>query len=219
MSYVTTGPFVRQIKESPFEEEDGDGFLNDLKKKITGNYSGEADFKKFLNKFGNTVIKSITIYREPVNSVLKEVLNLINLGKFKKQTKKLGYDTLFHLSMSINGYITVEKNSVIKTSEGSRKYALDVQKIEVPFIPPNLTIAKAFENEIAKLGPERFYVYNAYSTNCQDFIQAFLNANGMLTPTLRNFIAQNADEILKGLPAYSGFASNVITDLGSFFKA
>jgi len=218
MSYITSGPFVKQAKESPFEEE-GDGFLQDLKKKITGNYSGEADFKKFLNKFGNTVIKSITIYREPVNKVLKEVLNLINLGKFKKQTQKLGYDTLFHISMVINDYISVEKNSVVKTSEGSRKYALDVQKIEVPFIPPNLTIGKAFENEIAKLGPEHFYVYDAYAQNCQGFLQGFLNANGMLTPDLRAFINQDAVQILRGLPAYSGFASNIITDLGSFFKA
>src|SRR5690606_14406697 len=66
-------------------------------------------------------------------------------------------------------------------------------------VPPGLTLARFLDNALRTMGRERFFVYEAFSTNCQDFILNLLHANRMLTPQLQSFIYQDVAGIAKEL--------------------
>jgi hypothetical protein len=56
--------------------------------------------KQILNKYGNEVIKSITLKRTAVSGLLTGALSIFSLGKFGERMKK-SFDELFHLFMEI----------------------------------------------------------------------------------------------------------------------
>ena len=200
-----------------YGEETGEGIFQDARKFFTGKYSGEKEFKKWVESNKDTVISSIVIYREPINSKIKDLLNIITLGKFKSAVKKVGYDELFHLSMVINNRWRVEKNSIVKVSENTN-YPPETQKISVN-VNKSVKIGDFFTKAISLMGERNFFTYDAFSTNCQHFIQNVLSSNGFLTPELDNFIYQNAGDILRNLPSYTASLSSTLTDLGSFIGA
>ena len=98
-------------------KNDDGGFINPIKS-IKNNYnkakkfitSGSERFtskvENILQKVGNEQIKSIVICRHPIPSMIQKALQVVSL-------KELEYDKLFHLYVIINGYILLEKNSVI----------------------------------------------------------------------------------------------------------
>ena len=228
-SGMTLQEFLREFSSVPdghnereairlSDTEEGEGIFQNLRKIVTGNYSGQADFMKWINEVGGTKIFSIVVCRQPVKSAITDALNVITAGKFKSATKKMGYDQLFHLSMILNGKWRVEKNSVVKITDNA-VVTSDMQSMAVAMSGSELTIGQFFNKAITQMGEKAFFVYDAFSTNCQQFIQNVLSANGLLTPELDKFIYQNAGEILRSLPGYTSTLTSTLTDLGSFVGA
>jgi len=50
-----------------------------------------------LRRFGDKVIKKLTIVRTPIAGALNRLLNWMSLGKMKKLKNKYGYNDYFHL--------------------------------------------------------------------------------------------------------------------------
>jgi hypothetical protein len=66
----------------------------------------------------------------------------------------------------------------------------------------------------------RFWDYDFRDNNCQDFIQALLSANGLLTSQAKTFIQQNvADTLAKDIPKVSSDAALAATDLRGILKS
>jgi hypothetical protein len=227
-SGMTFQEFLREFTSLPSEKnekeavemavgEEGSGLFQNIRKAFTGNYSGESDFMKWVNDNSGVVISSIVVCRQPVKSAITNALNIITAGKFNATTKKLGYDQLFHLSMIINGKWRVEKNSIVKVSNDVT-ISSDMQTMNVS-LKGQIKIGDFFNMAISTMGEKSFFVYDAFSTNCQLFIQGVLSSNGLLTPDLDNFILQNAGDILRGLPGYTSTLASTLTDLGSFVGA
>jgi hypothetical protein len=59
---------------------------------------------------------------------------------------------------------------------------------------------------------DRFWEYDAFQSNCQDFLLNILDANELMTPALRDFIKQDIKEIVDAMPTYVTHVSKVITD-------
>lgn len=79
------------------------------------------DIRKWLKENGNKKIKNIAVCRTPVESYIRNTLNIISLGKFNKNLKTLNYDDIFHLYLLISledgqQYI-LEKNEVIQKTK------------------------------------------------------------------------------------------------------
>jgi hypothetical protein len=70
-------------------------FLKSGSKKFT------SKVNKILKKYGNVPIQSITIYRYPINSMIKKALEVASWSTIQ-------YDKLFHLGMVFNGNILLE---------------------------------------------------------------------------------------------------------------
>ena len=182
------------------------------------NYPPSA--RAYLAKNGAGVIQNITIQRTPIQSVIDKALNFLTLGKFQEAKQKYSYDNLFHLSMAcvymIDGRIErvfIEKNEVIRISE-SYNIKKDTQIMPVPYEPGTLTLGAMMSKAAEKAGPS-FYTYDAFTNNCQVFINTILDANNLNTSEVRAFVMQDAPAILRELPEYAGALTKTITNLGA----
>jgi len=174
--------------------------------------------KEFLKKNGDRKITKMEVQRVPIDSGLKTLLNIISLGTYEKQTQKLGYDRVFHLSLiiSLEGYnkpVVVEKNEVINIStsippmkQGGARIPINVNK--------EITLNQLLETT-QKLQGSNFFLYDAFKRNCQMFIRDLLKNSGLLTPEAEQFIMQDAKKILEGLPFFFSKVAKGMTDLGA----
>ena len=171
----------------------------DLLRDRTDRYTPSV--RKLLEKIGNKKIKEIRICREPINSVITKVLNVISLGNWNKNTKALGYDNVFHLFMKIelddNNHYLIEKNETIKIAPFNKHVT---ESVVVPIYQPNITLMDMLEATKRFMGERNYFVYSPSKYNCQNYLSSFLTANGLNTPKLEEFVLQSAAKIIQGLP-------------------
>ena len=194
---------------------EGDGVIANVYKFFTGKYQGEKKLEKFLHKYGEARITSIRLFRQPVSGVLQKAVDWFTKGDLETQMKKNAYDKLFHLSMYIvlsNGAdITLEKNARLTTHEGKLTYGVEAQSLVV-FTGEGPELRTFIYNAIKRAGLEGFFVYDAFSKNCQDFIYNCLEANGMLAEPVKEWIRQNLRDVATKHPTTSKFFTT-ITDI------
>jgi hypothetical protein len=192
--------------------------VEDIKKTAVAVVSGPTDLSKsvrdILKKHGSKTIVKASIVRTPVSSVVKEALNVVSLGEFKRKLKQQPYDDIFHLFMlmtlSDGTTVSLEKNSIITMRVNpSRK---GESREASP--PEGLTLDSLMENTKRKMGA-KFIPYSAKSANCQNFILNVLRANKMATPELETFVKQDTDALFEGDSGFLRKFSNTVTDLGA----
>ena len=176
--------------------------------------------RDLLTKIGNKNIVKMEVQRVPIESALKGLLNIVSLGQYEKQTQKLGYDRIFHLSLIIyledgKKYV-VEKNEVINISQQIPPMKKGGARMIVP-MNKKITVNQLLEDTRTKQGSQ-FFLYDAFSRNCQMFIRDLLINSGFMTPELQTFIMQDAAKILEGLPWYMSSFSKGLTNLGAQFN-
>jgi len=176
--------------------------------------------RQYLAKNGAGVIQSITIQRTPINSMIDKALNFLTAGKFEEAKRKYAYDKLFHLSMvciyMIDGRLDrvfIEKNEVIRMSE-TYTIQKDTQILPVPYEPGTLTLGDMM-NKAAQMAGAQFFQYDAFTNNCQVFINTILDANKLNTPTVSAFVNQDAGAIVKELPEYVAPLARTLTNVAA----
>jgi len=167
---------------------------------------------KFLKANGDTVITKLRVEKKPLDKGVNALLNTISLGTFQKAKKDLDYDDMFHLYMVINDKFVIEKNELLNM--GTYTTDSNSQSMDVNNIPDGLTINE-FVNKGQKAMGKDFQTYDAYSTNCQDFVRRVLDANGLLTSSLKDFIMQDGALVLSKMPSYMASTSKTLTDIGA----
>lgn len=175
--------------------------------------------KQILNKYGNEVIKSITLKRTAVSGLLTGALSVFSLGKFGERMKK-SFDELFHLFMDIN---TVQNGPSISLEKIERVNMIvnpprrpDEEVKQVSNIPQGITIIQLMENGRKRLG-NQFFRYDAMKNNCQDFLLNVLQASGIGDQSDYEFIKQDTEKLFKGLPILKGIA-HTATDTGAILN-
>ena len=168
---------------------------------------------KFLRENSQCNISRCQVHREPISSAINVILNTTTTGQFQQNLNDAKIDKLLHLSMEIglsNGkIIRLEKNeriaiTVIKAF--SLHNSMEVQA-------NNNTLFDWMEAAKKVLG-DKFYTYDGYTNNCQDFIMSFLRGNRCLTPELQAFVKQNTSQLFSNIPRSRNFM-NSVTDLGA----
>lgn len=183
---------------------------------IHGRNDYPPSVRALIEKYGESVIKAITIDRTPVPSVLTEALNAVSFGAFKRRFSKLPYDKLFHLrldlTLSNNTKLAIEKNEVINMYTSPKKLKGAEQKI-IEIVPSNLTLNKLLEGG-QKIQGKNWFNYSAFNNNCQDFIVALLKGSNIGNEQDINFVKQNTESLFKGDAFLRKFA-NTVTDIGA----
>ena len=170
---------------------------------INGSRSFSTKVQNILAKVGNERIYTITIFRSPINSMIKNILELSSL-------QNIQYDQLFHLGLIFNNQVLLEKNSIINMNLNSR-LPKDTEFINIKF-NQSITINQFINNGLQYMGLDKFFSYSSYDNNCQDFALSLLYANGVDDNGLISFIKQDISSIFANNPYLRRFTNN-ITDV------
>jgi hypothetical protein len=173
-----------------------------------------ASVRDILAKYGDKPITKAIVVRTPVSAVVKEALNVVSLGEFKKKLAAQPYDDIFHLFMlftlSDGTTVSLEKNSIITMRVNPDRKG-DSREASPP---EGLTLNELMEATRKKMG-KKFIPYAANSNNCQNFILNVLRANKMDTPELDTFVKQDTNELFDGDGGFLRNFSQQITNLGA----
>ena len=159
----------------------------------------------------------MNVVRTPIQKLISTALNLLSAGKFDMLKKKYSYDNLFHLSLMCNvggKYIYVEKNEVVNVSP---TFTITSQS-EIRNVPLNnksITINQMLQNTLDAIGDNRFFTYDAFENNCQDFLINILKNNNLGNNSIYLFIKQDISGILRDLPPGLPKIARTITDIGA----
>lgn len=213
------------------EDFEGAGWWDSIKAAVTGakrmDYPPEA--RGIIAKFGDRQIYGLRISRAPVQSMVTRFLNGISFGQFGALQRKYGYDKFFHLSLiadvpigaanepgrfgqAIVKPLVLEKNEVLRVSQ-SVKHEPDAEILPIQ-VPQGLTLRQLLDNARRLQGDERFFRYDAFQANCQDFVMSILKANGLNTPALERFVKQDISELTRDLNPVTKAVAKNLTDLG-----
>ena len=153
--------------------------------------------QRVFDMYSGYEIKRLQIYRTPINSVIDKFLKVISFGKFNNDQ----YDKLFHLALIANigdKNVVLEKNATINIST-SYKTNSDTEVMDVPLGNKQLTIKSLLDNTLSQIGNKRFFLYEAFSTNCQQWIIDILKSNNLDNQQITNFVLQPLDKLVKNL--------------------
>jgi hypothetical protein len=176
-----------------------------------------------IKELGNQKIISISIVRSPVKSYITNILNVVSYGKFLKALNKTPYEKLFHLSMNIilDNYqsLTIEKNEVADINKTFKQYPSS-EMMPVDLKNQTITLNDLLTNGLKNAGSiEKFFRYNPWSNNCQNFIMYLLNGSNLNSPIIENFVLQDIKELVENTPEYvKTFGYSVTTLAGIMNK-
>lgn len=199
-------------EEAPDVAEPEQSALSKLFDKLFG--EAPTAVTRFLKSKGDKPITDLEVKRAPIQSAVNKALDIVALGQWSKAKKKVVYDQLFHLwlEFSLGGsrYL-IEKNQVVKIgpAKGSGESASVASR-------EGLTLNKLLGDAVKKYSPKRIYIYDPFSTNCQMFISHLLAAQGLYTASLKKFIYQPLDKLIKELPQYTGEVGKKVTDVAAY---
>jgi len=189
--------------------------ITDVSKGVRKGYSPSA--RKTLEAYGSWIIDMVIVRRVPVQAALHTAFELVTLGKWNAARAETNKDRLFHLSIVVRlrkggggapAYVLMEKNEVVNI--GPTKPRVDNAE-EIRVQSPNVSL-DTFLNKALEANPQRFFPYDAFQNNCQDFVMMVLGANGLLNNDVTAFVKQPIGDLLARVPGWTGPVANVITD-------
>lgn len=173
-----------------------------------------------LKKYGKHRVVNAILFRRPIPSALTYALKLY-VDNNKVFTTS--YDKLFHLGIMLildNGIIiSVDKNQIInikkidKIETQSTRTGTEIQ--EVNLNNHIYTLDQVINNTRTRMGDQKFEVYNAFKSNCQDLILNLLEANHYGNKSDRDFVKQDLTELIRNIKFYPYFQAFLqgVTDL------
>jgi hypothetical protein len=168
--------------------------------------------RKQLEKVGDEKITKIVAVRTPLTSTTKAFLNIISLGQFEKISKKY-FDDLFHLAFWINDKYNLEKNEVI--SFGTKNPIKSNSQTKTISVGKDITFNELMEKTRRYMGDNNFTAYDAQTTNCQNFLNSILTANGIGSAEDKAWIKQDTDKVFKEVPTFAKVLGNLATTAGA----
>jgi len=196
------------------------GRIRDVSKGIRYDFSPSV--RDLLAKVGNRPVVQLYVRRDPIVSLLNTALNFISRGKWNEVRAKYNYDKLFHLGLEavvkmddandVLGRFVMEKNEVINVAY-AKGFTDKTEIMEVP-LHGGITINELLGGAKKVMG-DKFFPYDPFHNNCQDFIMGILNGSGLATPGLTAFVKQPLEGAISELPDYTGKIAKTITNIGA----
>jgi hypothetical protein len=193
-----------------------------LKKAASSLFSNNLpkSFRDTLEKYKDNNIVNIQVCREPLTKAVSTFANLITAGTFNDVASKQGESGFFHLYSLItldNGTkLIYEKNErpvlqVSNKNPGANSECVDVNGNNIP-------LGDFISNAMKRMGEDKYISYDPISNNCQDFLMASVQANGLSNPNLDSFIKQDTDELIEKTPAFSKQLGKTATGIGGTLR-
>lgn len=191
------------------------GRISDVTKGIRRDYP--PDVRRLLAVIGDKPIVAMNIRRDPIRSMLNTAINLLTLGKWNEARKRYAYDKVFHLGVEFelgDGKIYVaEKNQTLNIAPTTPSDA-DTERMPVTLPPTPFTVNEMLFKTRERQG-DRYFLYDAFTNNCQDWIVDLLTANGLANAQNIAFVKQPLEGVVKTLPGYTSKLARMATDLAA----
>ncbi len=181
--------------------------------------------RKILSEEGNSPVVSMRVRRDPIQGAINFALNAVSAGQWNQAKQKYGYDKFFHLSLevsirisdsdAVNKQYIIEKNEVIQINP-PRPYTNETESMPVPMGGKGATM-NSLLNGSKQIQGDKFYSYNAFQNNCQDFIMSILQGSGFGNPSIFSFVKQPITEVIAELPSVTERFAKTVTDIGGVF--
>ncbi len=182
------------------------------------------EVRKNLAEYGSMPVIEYTIARHPIDEGLKKIANLLSLGQFEKNKKKLAYDDVYHLFLLLKvkdpetgkvHILKAHKESVVRLTLMQAKEFQDLLKLKPEYLQP-VAIAQPkplllWFNDAEKKLKQNMWSYSSTSNNCQDFVVAML-AGQTIDPATIRWIKQDGFELISRSNIVNRVL-NFITDL------
>lgn len=196
------------------DEMKGDGIISWLKSfrdRINKKYLDKRPkvLTDLIESEGKQIITEIEVCRDPITGVFSKGLNILTLGKLKREMKKKGYDNLYHLYLVLylaNGKIySIEKNERVNVIEGKKNSPTTECTPVLNYGKESLGkfLMDAENKEI-----KGFYRYDSFKDNCQKFVKDILNANDIRQ--FDKFVLQDVSDLA---PSYLSKIVKGFTDI------
>lgn len=197
-------------KKITIEEENqvvGDGIfdMGNLTAKSAEMYKKKKDAK----------ITSLELFRRPVEDALTGVMDLFSGNAVSKYFKNTSHDKLFHLGLIINGKFLYHKQANITIEQMPRGFKKN-KKLElkpVTGFDKNITFKDMYRRTRERVGEKRFYEYDSFKQNCQDFIVDNLDTIGATYD--KAWVKQDVQQIVEKSPNWFPSLAKALTDFGS----
>jgi hypothetical protein len=197
------------------EEADEEGFMSkitNLWSALTSNEHLPKKFRQFIKAHGRDKIQSLAMMRAPVAKPGTMAMQLLTLGKWNEFKRRGGVDEVYHTSIIINGNIVLEKLEKLEGRVDAGYAKMPGAELYPVAVKGDITIADFLEKGRRQMG-EKFYTYDAFRSNCQDWVMNMVSANGLLDAEGRKWIKQDIDKLIKELPELTKTAAVKITDV------
>ena len=169
--------------------------------------------RSMLDAHGDELIKSITVYRRPIDKTTNTFANILSAGNWEEIKKKAGVDQLFHTWCEIttdSGTYLTEKNQTIELKKETRTADATAERKTISVSKP-VTLTQLFEGGRKHLG-ENFIPYNMFSNNCQKYITGLLKGSGLGNSEMFSFLNQDIKKLIEETPSLSKYLAKNIVD-------
>ena len=200
----------------PIQKHKGKGIFDYYKTVRYGRNNYPPYVRDLIAKYGNKIIKEIVIVRTPLSKLTYGALNIVSLGQIQRNLKNQPYDKLYHLRINItledNTHLALEKNEVINMVLNPSLENNSETK-QVKQLPINLTLNDLLKGG-EKIQGDKYFKYNGYDNNCQDYIMALFKGSGIGDEQDFNFIKQDTKSLFENNQT---LINNIrrVTDLGA----
>ena len=165
--------------------------------------------KSTINKYGNWQIQTATIVRTPIFRLLE---------KFNVFKKLINSNQAYHLAINLtltanNKYqlVSVEKQDQVNIKPNP-KLEDDSEIREIPLYGKIITLNELLKNT-EEFMKDKYFLYDAITNNCQDYLMAILKANQIGNEEDKKFIKQLITDLEGNM--FLRKTLNTLTDLGT----
>lgn len=193
--------------------------IADLVKYLLGINKLPKSFRKFLKEHGDEPITHLELTRTPIDSIATGLMQVLTLGNWNDIKKKANVDRLFHTALIINKKYTLEKTAIPNLKVGQPITNEETESLVIPVSPKvgpkTITIAEFVERGMNQMG-DKYYSYDGFTNNCQDFLRAHLRASTLLSEGIDKFLKQDIKSLVEETPSLSKYIGRKITDLAGY---
>ena len=164
--------------------------------------------RAYIRDYGPGRVTGIRVFRVPLDAILNVAIDMMSSGALTDMIAEKGYEALYHLGVVITVqpvdssqlvYFVYEKNHVVNFAScppdfpGAKRGMSDVQ-ITSADLPDELTLLDLITRHQVEMG-DNYWTYHLIVNNCQYFILYLLNSLGIIAPSVRDFVFQDATSI------------------------
>jgi len=157
-------------------------------------YQYNKKSKKILDFYGDYKISKVYLVRQPFSKIITFLLNIFTLYNYEKLINESHENFPYHIMLifeiklqnNTRKLLLLEKNNCINICENF--FINNLQDIKAIKLKKNHTINSILKTTQTRVGNEKFFNWNLYKNNCQEFTKEILMTINKYSKTNKEYI-------------------------------